>query len=521
VDLVLAGFEWLAGADFMAEPVAARAELLRRLERVRSVQTAAQARLLAAFDSDHGFQDDGQGSARTWLRWQTRVTGQDAAAAVAWMRRLRAHPDVATGLAEGHISASWAREICRRTDLLPASLRGDGDAILLGAAAGGASLADLAGLAEEMRARSGSPDEDRPGPDDRRLRLAATIGGAGRLEADLTPQCTAALQAVLDALGKKAGPEDHRTQEQRDHDALQEACRRLVASGCLPDRAGQPTQIQVHITLEELLRRLNEDTEPISAAGSPGAAGSPAADSPGAGPAGAGSDSSALRPPDDRERPPGMLSGWPAAGAGDECDASLVPVVVGHLDHGLLTQLTAWIRRAADSCRESAGPAAERGTERGAGPELDRERAWERVRDLIVANSAALLSGPGGLASWLRSRTLEGPAASVSLPLDVGTPTETIPAHLRRAVILRDRHCAAPGCTQPPAACQIHHVRPRSQGGITKLSNLILTCTFHHLIAIHQWGWALRLNADGTTTMTSPDGSRTYHSHSPPSATAA
>ena len=33
---------------------------------------------------------------------------------------------------------------------------------------------------------------------------------------DLTPQCTAALDAVLDAFGKKAGPEDTRTRGQRD-----------------------------------------------------------------------------------------------------------------------------------------------------------------------------------------------------------------------------------------------------------------------------------------------------------------
>ena len=32
--------------------------------------------------------------------------------------------------------------------------------------------------------------------------------------------------------------------------------RRLIASGCVPDRAGQPTQIQLHISLEELTRRL-------------------------------------------------------------------------------------------------------------------------------------------------------------------------------------------------------------------------------------------------------------------------
>lgn len=58
--------------------------------------------------------------------------------------------------------------------------------------------------------------------------------------------------AVLEALAKKAGPEDTRTAAQRRHDALGEACRRLIASGMLPARAGRPTQAQVHITLAEL-----------------------------------------------------------------------------------------------------------------------------------------------------------------------------------------------------------------------------------------------------------------------------
>ena len=41
-------------------------------------------------------------------------------------------------------------------------------------------------------------------------------------------------------------------------------------------------------------------------------------------------------------------------------------------------------------------------------------------------------------------------------------------------------------------------------------------CAFHHLTVIHHWAWTLRLNPDGTTTATSPDGRRTYHSHGPP-----
>jgi hypothetical protein len=62
----------------------------------------------------------------------------------------------------------------------------------------------------------------------------------------------------------------------------------------------------------------------------------------------------------------------------------------------------------------------------------------------------------------------------------------------------------------------VHHLIPRSDGGATALGNLGLLCSFHHLIAVHRWGWTLALNGDGTTTATSPDGKRVLHSHGPP-----
>jgi hypothetical protein len=140
-----------------------------------------------------------------------------------------------------------------------------------------------------------------------------------------------------------------------------------------------------------------------------------------------------------------------------------------------------------------------------------------RLHETLLRFAAGLLSGPGGLAAFLRTGLTGDQFPSVSLPLDAGTPTNLITGALRRAVIARDRHCAFPGCDIPPSACQVHHIKERAQGGQTGLGNLVLLCAFHHLIAVHQWGWILTLHADGTTTAVSPDGIRTLHSHGPPS----
>ena len=71
-----------------------QAELLRELEHIGATRTAARASLLAAFTAQSGYEHDGHGSARTWLKWQCQMTPGAAAGAVGWMRRLAAHPAV-------------------------------------------------------------------------------------------------------------------------------------------------------------------------------------------------------------------------------------------------------------------------------------------------------------------------------------------------------------------------------------------------------------------------------------------
>src|ERR1700722_19991912 len=256
MDLVRAGLGYLARADVASLPAVTQARLLREYERAQSQHTAGRVRVLSAFTAQGGYADDGHGGPHPWLAWQTRVTARAASATIGWMRRLGAHPLVAGALAAGTVTESYARKICFWSDLLPCAYRDLADQDLAGAAAGGADLDFLAQLAEEMFSRVTPPDKDDEDDArfrDRFFRLTRLFQGHGRADGDLTPECLAALTEVLDALGKKAGPEDDRSAGQRRHDALEEAMRLLLASGCLPERAGQAAQVQLHLTLDELL----------------------------------------------------------------------------------------------------------------------------------------------------------------------------------------------------------------------------------------------------------------------------
>ena len=146
----------------------------------------------------------------------------------------------------------------------------------------------------------------RAGFGDRHLILDTTLDNAGHLRGDLTPECSAALAAVLDALGKNRGPEDLRTAQQRYHDALQEACELLIRAKMVPDRAGADTRVDVTIPLSDLLgmdgASAVEDTWLRARAGEHG-----------------------------------YLSGKDAEAI--SCDAMIVPVVTGSPDWDLISEM--------------------------------------------------------------------------------------------------------------------------------------------------------------------------------------
>ena len=403
--MVRAGLGYLSCCDAAELGTSAQAEALIGLEQAEAQHTAARARLLAAFSGQQGHQADGQYGPAAWLRAVTHVTNGAAGAAVKWARRLAAHPLIAAVLAQGQLSSSWAKMICQWTDQLPEERRADADAILLAAAGGGAGLADLAALAQQMIDRSRStPDRDKDTFDDRAVWLETTIGGAGRLSGDLTGPAAAAVAAVLAALAARTGPEDTRTLPQRQHDALEEACQRLIESGMLPGHDSQPAQLTVHVDLAELR-------------GQPGASGLEAGWST-ARAAAAGLPGSAY------------LTGPDVQAAA--CDAALTQVVTGHIDWNVLDQLTSlYLEHAGHTDTPDTDPGTawdtgtgtgrdtDTGTGRHADPDAARDDADEHTTPFGTGCTCPIphRTGPGPVNEQCRVMRSAGLAALVTAML--------------------------------------------------------------------------------------------------------
>ena len=375
------------------------------------------------------------------------------------------------------LTKSVALQVARWTKAIPGEFRDGAEEIVVTAALAGVDLRGLAAICAEIRDRTAGPDPDDDPDDDPRLdrsvSVDTTVDGVGVMRGDLTAECAAMVTSVLDALSAPAGGGDLRTQPQRYHDALEEAMRRLLASGLLPKRAGAPVKALAHIHFTELLA-MDQDSvlqdSWIAGYRARWAAHRAAAS---VGPRDGGA----------------WLTGDAARVVA--CDAMIVPVVTGDIDPDAvedLIGLCVQYEHARQAAPQDGQPDAAASAE-----------VLGRLEQQILARVIQIVSGPGGLASFLRRNLLGKPLGGPSLPLDVGQ-TDDIPVHLRRLVALRDQGCQHPGgCDQPASRREPHHVVHRADGGPTSLTNLKDYCSLMDLgervfpLLMFNVGWLWRV----------------------------
>src|SRR5271170_1295546 len=396
---------FLAAQDTAALPAQVAADQLRALERADAAGSAVRGRLLEVFDTGDGYLAGGQRSTRAWLVHCLRVTRGQAAEHLAVRALARGHHVLHAALAEGWVlTKSEALQLARWTKAIPAEYRAAAEEILVAAARAGVDLRGLAAICAEIRARTAErdPDDDNDPRLDRGVSLDTTFDGAGVVHGDLTPECTAMVQAVLDALSAPQGGGDPRTRPQRYHDALAEAMKRLLASDLLPQRAGQPVKALVHIYFAEL-REMDQDgilqdkwiTEYRARWAAHRAANSVSTGDGGA---------------------------WLEGDAAREIavDAMIIPVVTGDIDPAAVEDLIALCVRfhqlrtqPASADPGSTGPAGTPGPEDAPAPAQDRADAGDRAASPDAPDAGAPV--PAGLTGTAARRDEVTAAAAAAL----------------------------------------------------------------------------------------------------------
>jgi len=126
-------------------------------------------------------------------------------------------------------------------------------------------------------------------------------------------------------------------------------------------------------------------------------------------------------------------------------------------------------------------------------------------------NMGAAATGFGDLLSSGKARWLACDAQITrlvitpeGLPMNLGRTQRVVPAHLRRAVEHRDKHCVFAGCIAPHYWCDVHHLLEWIFGGETSLENSALLCERHHTKVHH--GFRVERDPGGRWRTWRPDG---------------
>lgn len=105
------------------------------------------------------------------------------------------------------------------------------------------------------------------------------------------------------------------------------------------------------------------------------------------------------------------------------------------------------------------------------------DQTLERICEL----SSGTVVTPGEVLPLLRDIDVERVVFDGrSRVLDVGVRQRLFTGATRRAVEVRDRQCSHPSCTIPAERCQVDHLHPYDEGGLTIQANGECKCTFHH-----------------------------------------
>jgi len=256
-----AAVEQVLDADPRDTPEAQRLNEAEQLLMLRNrIDGAINQRLQVIDVADTCVAETGRAT-RSWLIEEQHLNPGEASKRMRVARALPAHPYVDKASATGEISLEHANAICRATAAVPPEFREIVETTLVEIARH-CSPCDLGDEIEKLLIACGvesSSDEAHAKRMNRRgLRIDRTFNGMRAVSGLLTPDVAEAFEIAIGALSAKAGDDDTRTFEQRQHDAVGELANHFLAHEDLPALNGERPRVVVTIDYDSLVTGLRD-----------------------------------------------------------------------------------------------------------------------------------------------------------------------------------------------------------------------------------------------------------------------
>jgi hypothetical protein len=105
---------------------------------------------------------------------------------------------------------------------------------------------------------------------------------------------------------------------------------------------------------------------------------------------------------------------------------------------------------------------------------------WETLHGRICELENGTVVPAGSLLAWLDRADLERAVFAPGKRVEISPTTRLFTGATRRAIEVRDRECAHPGCDTTARFCQVDHIQPWALGGLTTQENGRLLCPSHN-----------------------------------------
>ena len=105
---------------------------------------------------------------------------------------------------------------------------------------------------------------------------------------------------------------------------------------------------------------------------------------------------------------------------------------------------------------------------------------YEALHGRICQLAQGQVLSPGALLPWLDGACFERAVFAPGKRVEVSVTSRLFTGATRRAIELRDQACTHAFCDLPADQCQIDHIVPYTQGGLTTQENGRVHCGFHN-----------------------------------------